>query len=200
MVKSMTEGMDEESGKVSDMGKLYFVRHGQTVWNVENKICGASESPLTELGHEQARETGRALKQRIDAGELAIDEILTSPLRRAYDTAREISNITGIPMRTEPGLSEQNFGKWEGTPRDGKDFARVKENFVDSFGGGESMMRMAQRIYNLLDDLKKEPEKTYLLVAHNGISRIVESYFRDMTNEEFAAFGIRNAEVREYNL
>lgn len=182
------------------MGKLYFVRHGQTVWNVENKICGASESPLTELGHEQARETGRALKQRIDAGELAIDEILTSPLRRAYDTAREISDITGIPMRTEPGLSEQNFGKWEGTPRDGKDFARAKENFVDSFGGGESMMRMAQRIYNLLDDLKKEPEKTYLLVAHNGISRIVESYFRDMTNEEFAAFGIRNAEVREYDL
>lgn len=192
--------MDEESGKVSDMGKLYFVRHGQTVWNVENKICGASESPLTELGHEQARETGRALKQRIDAGELAIDEILTSPLRRAYDTAREISDITGIPMRTEPGLSEQNFGKWEGTPRDGKDFARAKENFVDSFGGGESMMRMAQRIYNLLDDLKKEPEKTYLLVAHNGISRIVESYFRDMTNEEFAVFGIRNAEVREYDL
>lgn len=192
--------MDEESGKVSDMGKLYFVRHGQTVWNVENKICGASESPLTELGHEQARETGRALKQRIDAGELAIDEILASPLRRAYDTAKEISDITGIPMRKEPGLSEQNFGKWEGTPRDGKDFARAKQNFVDSFGGGESMMRMAQRIYNLLDDLKKEPEKTYLLVAHNGISRIVESYFRDMTNEEFAAFGIRNAEVREYDL
>ena len=91
MVKSMIEDMDEESRKASDMGKLYFVRHGQTVWNVENKICGASESPLTELGHEQARETGRALKQRIDAGELAIDEILASPLRRAYDTAREIS-------------------------------------------------------------------------------------------------------------
>ena len=187
MVKSMIEDMDEESRKASDMGKLYFVRHGQTVWNVENKICGA-------------RETGRALKQRIDAGELAIDEILASPLRRAYDTAREISDITGISMRTEPRLSEQNFGRWEGTPRDGKDFARAKQNFVDSFGGGESMMRMAQRIYNLLDDLKKEPEKTYLLVAHNGISRIVESYFRDMTNEEFAAFGIRNAEVREYDL
>ena len=52
--------MDEESRKASDMGKLYFVRHGQTVWNVENKICGASESPLTELGHEQAMELGRS--------------------------------------------------------------------------------------------------------------------------------------------
>lgn len=181
------------------MGKFYFVRHGQTVWNVENKICGASDSPLTELGHQQARETGRLLKQRMDAGEIRIDEILTSPLSRAYDTAMEISGMIGVPVRPEPRLTEQNFGRWEGTARDGKDFAKAKENFCDSFGGGESMMRMAQRIYNLIDDLKAEPEKTRLLVAHNGISRIIESYFRDMTNEEFAAFGIRNAEVREYN-
>lgn len=180
------------------MGKFYFVRHGQTVWNVENKICGASDSPLTERGHEQARETGRILKRKTDAGEIAIDGILTSPLSRAHDTAEEISKIIGVPVTVEPRLMEQNFGKWEGTPRDGKDFARAKENFVDSFEGGESMLRMAQRIYNLIDDLKKKPERTYLLVAHNGISRIVESYFRDMTNEEFAAFGIRNAEVREY--
>lgn len=61
------------------------------------------------------------------------------------------------------------------------------------------MMRMAQRIYNLIDDLKRDPERTYLLVAHNGISRIIESYFHDMTNEEFASFGIRNAQVREYD-
>ncbi|MGN0364068.1 MAG: histidine phosphatase family protein [Bilifractor sp.] len=181
------------------MGKFYFVRHGQTVWNVENKICGATDSPLTELGHAQARETGRVLKQKMDTGEISIDKILTSPLSRAYDTAKEIAEMTGVPMEAEPRLIEQNFGKWEGTARNGKDFAIAKQNFCDSFQGGESMMRMAQRIYNLLDDLKQEPETTYLLVAHNGISRIIESYFRDMTNEEFAAFGIRNAEVREYD-
>lgn len=181
------------------MGKFYFVRHGQTVWNVENKICGATDSPLTELGHEQARETGRILKLKMDAGEITIDEILTSPLSRAYDTAKEISVMTGVPMRIEQRLIEQNFGKWEGTARDGKEFARAKQNFCDSFDGGESMMRMAQRIYNLIDDLKRDPEKTYLLVAHNGISRIIESYFHDMTNEEFASFGIRNAQVREYD-
>ena len=60
------------------------------------------------------------------------------------------------------------------------------------------MMKAGQRVYNLLDDLKKEPDKTYLFVAHNGIARIVESYFQDMTNQEFAAFGIQNAEVKEY--
>ena len=181
------------------MGKFYFVRHGQTVWNVENKICGTTDSPLTALGHEQARETGRRLKAEMDAGRITIDEILTSPLQRAYDTAREISGIIGVPVRAEPRLLEQSFGRWEGTPRDGAAFRKANENFTDSFGGGESMMRVAQRIYNLLDDLKSEPEKVRLLVAHNGISRIVESYFRDMTNQEFAEFGIRNAEIREYH-
>ena len=43
------------------MGHFYFVRHGQTVWNVENKICGCTDSPLTEYGREQARETGRKI-------------------------------------------------------------------------------------------------------------------------------------------
>ena len=41
------------------MGHFYFTRHGQTVWNVENKICGATDIELTELGHEQAMELGR---------------------------------------------------------------------------------------------------------------------------------------------
>ena len=58
-------------------------------------------------------------------------------------------------------------------------------------------MRLGQRIYNLLDDIRQDP-KTYLLVAHNGIARVVQSYFHDMTNEEYAKFGIKNCEVLEY--
>ena len=58
---------------------------------------------------------------------------------------------------------------------------------------------MAQRIYNLLDDIKKD-DKVYLLVAHNGISRVIESYFRDMTNAEYAGFGIKNCELKHYNI
>ena len=63
------------------------------------------------------------------------------------------------------------------------------------------MLKLSQRIYNLLDDIREEAESkgtVYLLVAHNGISRIIESYFHDMTNEEFAAFGIKNCELRKY--
>ena len=66
------------------MGHFYFVRHGQTVWNVENKICGATDIELTELGHQQAIETGnKILEMGIHA-----DEILSSPLVRALDTAK----------------------------------------------------------------------------------------------------------------
>lgn len=174
---------------------FYFTRHGQTIWNVENKICGATDIALTDLGHQQAIDLGSKIAQE----DLGIDEILYSPLMRAADTAKHISQMTGIPARMEPRLKEQNFGKYESTPRNGDVFRKDKENFVCRYDGGESMLQLCQRIYNLLDDIKNDPSgKTYLLVAHNGISRAIESYFHDMTNEEFAAFGIKNCELRRY--
>lgn len=178
------------------MGHFYFVRHGQTVWNVENKICGATDIELTELGHQQAIDTGKKI---VEEG-IKADEILYSPLIRAAETAGHISEITGIPARMEPRLIEQNFGKWESTPRDGADFKKAKEFFACSHEGGESTLRLAQRIYNLLDDIKAESDsKTYILVAHNGIARVVQSYFTDMTNEEYAAYGVKNCEVVRYD-
>ncbi len=141
------------------MHNLYFTRHGETVWNVENKICGMTDSPLTARGRAQA---------------------------------------TGIPARPEPRLREQCFGRYEGTPRDGAEFKVSKTHFADRYSGGESMLQLAQRIYDLLDELRADESKTYLLVAHNGIARVVRSYFYDMTNEEYAAFGIRNCEFVEY--
>ena len=177
------------------MAHVYFTRHGQTVWNVANKICGATDVALTELGHEQARELGR----KILSEGLRIDEILYSPLIRAKDTALEVSRITGISARAEVRLTEQNFGKYEATARNGAEFQEMKKSFVNHFGGGETMLHLAQRIYNLLDDVREQSQdKTFLLVAHNGIARVIHSYFHDMTNEEYAAFGIRNCEIREY--
>ena len=160
------------------MGCVYFVRHGQTIWNVENKICGATDIALTRTGHEQAIETGK--------------KILEEGIR-----ALHISEITGIPAREEPRLTEQNFGSYESTPRDGKDFLWDKAQFVIRYHGGESMLHLAQRIYNLLDEVTAS-EKTYILVAHNGISRVVHSYFYEMTNEEFAAFGVKNCSITKY--
>lgn len=67
---------------------------------MENKICGATDIALTELGHSQAIETGKVI---LDKG-IRFDEILSSPLVRASETARHISEITGVPMRIEPRL------------------------------------------------------------------------------------------------
>lgn len=169
------------------MSKLYFVRHGQSKWNVENKICGATDIPLTDEGRNQARITA----ENIIAKNIKADIILYSPLSRAKETALI------IPAKEEPLLFEQNFGMYEGTPRDGMEFKEAKKQFLNRYQNGESMFHLAQRIYNLLDRVKAD-EKDYILVAHNGISRVVQSYFYEMTNDEYASFGIKNCEIKEY--
>lgn len=178
------------------MKDLYFTRHGQTTWNVENKICGITDVELTELGREQAK----VLAHEISSLGITIDEILYSPLIRAKETALIISEQTNIPAKEEPLLIEQCFGKFEATsPRNAADFVAAKTQFINSYETGESMLRLAQRIYNVLDRIRQD-DKVYLLVAHNGISRVIESYFRDMTNEEYAKFGIKNCELKHYHI
>lgn len=184
----------DREGRLQKPKMVYFVRHGETIWNVENKICGSTDIELTARGHEQAIETGR---QILKAG-IKADAILYSPLVRAAETARHISEITGILRREEPRLTEQNFGIWEGTARNGDAFKKEKEKFACRYGTGESMLHLAQRVYNLLDEIRRE-NRTYILVAHNGISRVVQSYFTDMTNAEYAAFGIRNCQIVAYD-
>ena len=106
------------------MPHLYFVRHGQTIWNVENKICGSTDIALTPLGHEQAIAAGKLILER----QYPIDAILYSPLMRAADTAKHIAEVTGLPAFAEPRLREQNFGKYESTARDGAAFSRQKRS------------------------------------------------------------------------
>lgn len=176
------------------MKKIYFVRHGESEWNVADKICGRTNIALTTKGHNQAIDTGKMI---VESG-LQIDQILYSPLDRAKDTALHIAEITGIPAKEEPRLIEQHFGKYEGTsPRNAPEFVAAKGQFLSKYEGGESMFRLAQRIYNLLDDLKDD-DNTYMLVAHNGIARVVKSYFDEMTNEEYANFGVPNSTVTEF--
>lgn len=178
------------------MHKVYFVRHGESEWNIENKICGQTDSPLTQKGHEQAIETGKIILEK----QIKADMIITSPLSRAYETAKHISMITGIPMKVDERIIEQNFGVWEGTtPRNAPAFHEAKKQFIDSHGTGETMLKLAQRIYNLLDEIKADKDKTYILVAHNGIARVVKSYFEDMTNDEYAGFGVQNCSVTEFD-
>ena len=117
---------------------------------------------------------------------------------RAKETAELIAAETGLPLAVDERLREQAFGRYEGTARNGPAFALAKLHFADRFGGGESMLQLAARVYNLLDELAAQEDGPALLVAHNGISRVVQSYFYEMTNEEFALFGIKNCELVKY--
>ncbi len=175
------------------MGHLYFVRHGESEWNVLKKICGRTDIPLTQKGREQAATTAARI---VELG-IRADEILCSPLQRAKVTATVIAEATGFPLREEPRLIEQHFGSFEGKSWATPEFFAAKQQFADGHDGGESNLRVAQRIYNLIDDIKASG-KTYILVAHNGIVRSVQSYFHSETNEEYASFGIPNCDVVEY--
>jgi len=180
------------------MKHFYMARHGLTDWNLVPKVQGATDIPLNEGGIKQAH----ALAEYIKTSGIKIDKILCSPLSRAAETARIVSEINNIPLQVEPRLIEQNFGKWEGWSKENaKDasFHLAKQQFMNSYETGESMFRLAQRIYNFLDELKNtDSDETYLLVTHGGIARVVQSYFYDMTNDEFASFILNNCEIREY--
>ncbi len=177
------------------MGSVYFIRHGQTVWNVQHRIAGVTDVELTEEGYRQARAAAEELR---NSG-IRIDEIWSSPLRRASETARILSEATGIPWRSEPRLKEQNFGRWEGKATVDEGFILEKQQFARRCGGGESMLQVAQRVYDVLDELKRTPDRTRILVAHNGIARVVRSYFEEMTNEEFARWTVPNCRLMRFD-
>ena len=179
------------------MAVVHFVRHGESEWNTIGHICGATDIPLTDRGREMARETAAKI---IEEG-IKIDRIISSPLLRAYETATIIASKLGLEVKKDDRIKEQNFGVWEGVCGKGnKEFQEAKRMFCSSYSGGESMMRTAQRVYNLIDEVKKDEDHTYLLVAHNGIYRIIQSYFFDLTNEEFASQSMPNCAIKVYDI
>lgn len=174
---------------------LFIARHGETPWNVENKVSGRTDVPLTERGREQA-----ALLARNAMGR-GIEVIIASPLRRAQETARAVSEAIGVPILTDERLMELDFGVFEGGPRSDPDFQWTRAQMPTRYPGGESAFDLAYRVYSLLYDVKKRYEgKTILLVCHGGVCRMVRSFFMDLTNEEYSNYFAPNAELVEYKL
>lgn len=175
--------------------KLYIARHGETAWNLENRVSGRTDVPLTERGREQARALAR------NAMGKGIEVILASPLQRAQETARAVSDAIGVPILTDGRLVELNFGIFEGGPRSDPDFCRTRGRMPTRYPGGESAFDLACRVYSLLYDVKRDyGDKTVLLVCHGGVCRMVRSFFLDMTNEEYCNYFAPNAELVEYKL
>jgi len=175
--------------------KLYCARHGKTDWNGLDRVQGRTDNPLNEEGIEQARRLGEACR------DLSIDLIISSPMIRAYTTAEAVARITGAPIIKDDRLIEQNYGIYEGQHRFCDGFLANKRQFAYRYPGGESMMMLAQRVYNLLDEIKeKYSDKTVMLVCHGGVLRALHTYFYDMTNEEYFSYNIDNATPVLYEL
>jgi broad specificity phosphatase PhoE len=87
---------------------FYFLRHGQTDWNLEGRYQGHADTPLNRTGIAQAHAAAECL------AEVAIDRIVVSPLIRAVATAAIVAERLGKPIQIERGLMERNFGSFNG--------------------------------------------------------------------------------------
>ena len=90
------------------MALFYFVRHGATAWNVEGRVCGSTDVPLSDLGRRQAQ----LLAKRLNS--ISVEAIYSSPLQRALETARLICEAMGREPVLDVRLTELNYGTWEG--------------------------------------------------------------------------------------
>ena len=175
--------------------KLFIARHGETAWNLENRVSGRTDVPLTDKGLQQAQTLARNAVGR------GIEVIIASPLLRARQTAQAVSDAIGVEVQIDERLMELDFGIFEGAPRTDPDFRRTRGQFPTRYPGGESAFQLAHRVYSCLEDVKRKYDgKTVLLVCHGGVCRMVRSYFMDLTNDEYSYYYAGNAELVEYEL
>ncbi|MCL2570227.1 MAG: histidine phosphatase family protein [Firmicutes bacterium] len=147
---------------------IYFLRHGQTDWNLQHKLQGSVDTPLNETGISQAH------KAKGDLKDVEFDMCFSSPLQRAKKTAEV---IFGDKVITDERIIERNFGVMEG---------EVFHNFDDvwnlphnvKFENGESANDVKVRAFDFIDEMRaKYKNKTVLVVCHGGIMRVIQSYF-----------------------
>ena len=172
---------------------IYIARHGQTEWNERNLIIGRTDLSLTDEGRQQAAELAKLVRGT------DISKIISSPLKRALNTAQIVGAKCHIPIETDSRLIELDYGDYEGTGKLQPDFINYRRNPACRYPHGESQFQAAVRVYALLDDIvTRYPDESVLLVTHNGICRIIATYFRNMTCEDLYNYSLNNCELERY--
>jgi probable phosphoglycerate mutase len=154
-----------------DMGSMptttLLLRHGQTPLSIEKRFSGAGDPSLTEVGLAQAAAAAERLRDS------TASVIVTSPLRRAQQTAAAVASVLGVDVITEPGFQETDFGDW-----DGYTFGEVREKWpaeMDAWlsstavapPNGESFDATAVRVRKARDKvLAAHGGKTVVIVSH----------------------------------
>ena len=189
------------------MPLLVLVRHGQSIWNLENRFTGETDIPLTEKGREEAKAAGRKLKG------LPIAQGFTSLLQRAIDTMTLILQETGhtdLPVTRDKALNERNYGQLQGLNK-----AEVARQYGDeqvavwrrSFSvrppGGESLEDTAARVIpyyqRAIEPLLLEG-KDILIVAHGNSLRALMMRLENISEEEIAHVDLPTGVPRLYTL
>lgn len=140
---------------------LYLMRHGQTLFNLQHKIQGWCDAPLTELGQKQAREASKYFKEN----NIIFDHAYSSTSERACDTL-EIVTDNKMPYTRVKGLKEWNFGVYEGKD----ECLNPKLPYGDFFKqfGGDGEMELRERMNHTLTDIMNKPEHECVLAVSHG--------------------------------
>lgn len=169
---------------------IYLMRHGQTVWNMQTRLQGRMDSPLTALGAAQAAAFGRTLRRLLP--DPAACRPVASPLGRAWQTAvLALGEMGEDPGRIEldERLVEHAFGAWEGlkwedVQRDHADSlaARLADKWNVGAPGGESYRDVADRVGVWLGE--RDPAATYLVFCHGVTARVLRGLYAGLPQEE----------------
>lgn len=160
---------------MSDSVKLWVARHGETVWHAENRYAGGdSDIDLTDLGRQQAAGLGAW------AGARAVEVVVSSPVRRARETAQPSADAVGVAVQVVPGLKEISFGIAEGRSAaeieaaDPQVMAQFRADpvanpFPEAESAGDAAVRGAR---SLREIAAEHHGRRVLVVAHNTLLRL----------------------------
>jgi 2,3-bisphosphoglycerate-dependent phosphoglycerate mutase len=189
------------------MPNLIIVRHGQSVWNLENRFTGEADVDLTPIGREEARSAGLKLAA------IPFDRCFTSVLRRAEETLAlilETSGRTNIPIIRDRALNERNYGQLQGlnkaemAKKYGESQVAIwRRSFAIRPPGGESLEDTAARVipfYKKSIEPLLESGENILIVAHGNSLRALMMYLEHIGEEAITEVNIPTGTPRLYTL
>ena len=172
--------------------KVYIVRHGQVPHNALHQY-NTTDEDLTEYGASQAEE----LKEKIK--DMYFDMIISSPLIRAKHTAEIIADNKEIFY--DERIKERSCGSLSGQPLEATNRKEYWNYYTTiQYGTSENIQEFFKRVYNFLDELKTQNYKSVLIVAHSGVSKAFNGYFEGIKDGKFLNRGLKNCEIKEYEL
>lgn len=189
------------------MATLIIFRHGQSVWNLENKFTGWVDVELTEKGMQEAKNAGEKLKP------FKFDLAYASDLKRAQNTlklALEVSNQPNVPTTYNKALNERMYGDLQGLDKTetaqkfGDEQVKIWRRSYDiAPPNGESLKDTAARVipyFKAEIEPKLKEGKNIVIAAHGNSLRALIMYLENMTPQQILEFEIGTAIPRYYEL